>query len=314
MQTTTLTFPSHDGSSIVHATLWEPDDAARPDFRPRAIVQIVHGMQEHVGRYEGFAAFLVDRGFVVCGDDHVGHGRTGAGTGKLGHMSSHGGASVLVEDVHALRGIVSERYPGVAYAIFGHSMGSFVTRVYLTRHGEGVAAAVLCGTGQPPRVQSVGGAAFARAIATARGEEHVSALAHRLGEGGYGVQVGGSGLDWLATDPAVVRAFEADPLCGAPFTVGSYAVLASLVAVATDTRLARRVPRDLPMLFVSGEGDPVGSFGRGVRAAAGQYRRAGVRRVDVRLYPGVRHEILQEGASRGQVMEDVLDFLGECGL
>ena len=155
MQTTTLTYPSHDGTSTIRALVWEPDDAARPDLSPRAVVQLVHGMSEHVERYAPFAEFLVAHGFVVCANDHVGHGKTACSADDLGHMPLEAGEDALVEDVHALREKVHERYPGTRHVMFGHSMGSFVTRVYLTRHAEGLSAAILCGTGQQPRVQTV---------------------------------------------------------------------------------------------------------------------------------------------------------------
>ena len=315
MQTTTLTYPSHDGISTIRALVWEPDDAARPDFSPRAVVQLVHGMSEHVERYAPFAAYLVARGFVVCANDHVGHGESAASSQDLGHMPLEGGEDVLVEDVHALREKVCERYPGARHVMFGHSMGSFVTRVYLTRHGDGLAAAVLCGTGQQPRVQTVAGRVLTRLIAALRGERHVSRLVDSMGAGAYGraIKDARTSVDWIATDPDVVDEYIADPLCGQTFTVGAYATLASLVADATDARLARRVPRGLPLLFVAGAEDPVGECGRGVARAVDEYRNAGVRLVEMGIYPGARHEILNEPC-RETVWADVEGFLARQGV
>lgn len=316
MHTTTLTYASADGRSRSHAVLWEPDGAALPDFRPRAVVQLVHGMAEHVGRYEPFAEFLVNSGFVVCGEDHVGHGRTAPSPEDLGHMPLRGGRDVLLADVHQLRRTVTGHYPDAPYAIFGHSMGSFVTRAYLTREGDGVAAAVICGTGQQPRLLSAAGEVIPRLIAAVRGERHRSRFIDSLGAGGFARKVADARTadDWIAADRAVVDAFRADDLCGRMFTVGAYATLSSLVADATSARLARRVPKGLPMLFVAGEGDPVGDFGRGVRRAADEYRAAGVKDVELVLYPGARHEILNESSCRDQVMADVLDYLTRRGL
>ncbi|WP_337371191.1 alpha/beta fold hydrolase, partial [Parolsenella catena] len=258
MQTTTLTYPSHDGTSTIRALVWEPDDAARPDLSPRAVVQLVHGMSEHVERYAPFAEFLVAHGFVVCANDHVGHGKTACSADELGHMPLEAGEDVLVEDVHALREKVRERYPGTRHVMFGHSMGSFVTRVYLTRHAEGLSAAILCGTGQQPRTQTVAGRVLTRLLAALHGERHRSRLIDSMGAGAYGraTKDARTSVDWIATDPDVVDEYIADPLCGQTFTVGAYGVLASLVADATDARLARRVPRDLPLLFSAGAEDP----------------------------------------------------------
>lgn len=314
MQTTTISYPSHDNASTIRALIWEPDDAARPDFTPRAVVQIVHGMSEHVERYAPFAEFLVGRGFVVCANDHVGHGKT-AGERDLGHMPLANGADVLVEDVHALREKVCERYPHARHVMFGHSMGSFVTRVYLTRHADGLSAAILCGTGQQPRIQTVAGRVITRLIAQIRGERHVSRFVDSLGAGAYGraIKDARTDVDWISSDPDVVDEYIADPLCGQPFTVGAYATLASLVADATDARLARRVPKDLPLLFVAGAEDPVGDCGRGVARAVDEYRNAGVRLVEMGIYPGARHEILNEPCHEA-VWHDVEEFLARQGI
>lgn len=314
MQTTTISYPSHDNASTIRALVWEPDDAARPDFSPRAVVQIVHGMSEHVERYAPFAEFLVGRGFVVCANDHVGHGKT-AGEHDLGHMPLANGADVLVEDVHALREKVCERYPHARHVMFGHSMGSFVTRVYLTRHADGLSAAILCGTGQQPRIQTVAGRVITRLIAQIRGERHVSRFVDSLGAGAYGraIKDARTDVDWISSDPDVVDEYIADPLCGQPFTVGAYATLASLVADATDARLARRVPKDLPLLFVAGAEDPVGDCGRGVARAVDEYRNAGVRLVEMGIYPGARHEILNEPCHEA-VWHDVEEFLARQGI
>lgn len=314
MQTTTISYPSHDNASTIRALVWEPDDAARPDFSPRAVVQIVHGMSEHVERYAPFAEFLVGRGFVVCANDHVGHGKT-AGERDLGHMPLANGVDVLVEDVHALREKVCERYPHARHVMFGHSMGSFVTRVYLTRHADGLSAAILCGTGQQPRIQTVAGRAITRLIAQIRGERHVSRFVDSLGAGAYGRAIKGArtDVDWISSDPDVVDEYIADPLCGQPFTVGAYATLASLVADATDARLARRVPKDLPLLFVAGAEDPVGDCGRGVARAVDEYRNAGVRLVEMGIYPGARHEILNDPCHEA-VWHDVEEFLARQGI
>lgn len=314
MQTTTISYPSHDNASTIRALVWEPDDAARPDFTSRAVVQIVHGMSEHVERYAPFAEFLVGRGFVVCANDHVGHGKT-AGERDLGHMPLANGADVLVEDVHALREKVCERYPHARHVMFGHSMGSFVTRVYLTRHADGLSAAILCGTGQQPRIQTVAGRVITRLIAQIRGERHVSRFVDSLGAGAYGraIKDARTDVDWISSDPDVVDEYIADPLCGQPFTVGAYATLASLVADATDARLARRVPKELPLLFVAGAEDPVGDCGRGVARAVDEYRNAGVRLVEMGIYPGARHEILNEPCHEA-VWHDVEEFLARQGI
>lgn len=311
MKTTTLTYPSRDGASTVRALLWEPDGGSVP----RGAVQIVHGMSEHVERYREFAESLCDEGYAVFANDHIGHGATASSAADLGHMPLGRGEDILIADVHRLRELAlgrlaSDDGDGVPYAVFGHSMGSFITRVYLTRHAFGVSAAVLCGTGHQPRALSGAGKALTRALGRSRGERYVSPLVDGLGVGAYSKAIPGARTesDWICTDPAVVDAYREDPLCGQAFTVGAYHTLSTLVSHATDARLAERIPKSLPLLFIAGDADPVGECGAGVHRAAEQYRSVGIERVDEVLYEGMRHEVLNEPGRDG-VYADVAAWL-----
>lgn len=313
MKTQRLGYASHDGASRIHALLWQPD---KQTAVPRGIVQIVHGMAEHIDRYEPFARYLVSQGFVVCANDHVGHGKSVKEEADLGHIPLEGGAEILIEDVHELRRLAASRFAStVPYVLFGHSMGSFVTRSYLTRHAEGLAAAVLCATGQQPRFLSRAGHAVSRLIASGKGERYRSAFVDSLGAGSFSKAIDGARteFDWISTDPAVVDEYIADPACGQMFSVGAYASLTSLTLEATDAARAGRVPSALPLLFVAGAQDPVGDCGRGVERAAAQYRSAGVASVDVKLYEGMRHEILNE-PDKERVYADVESWLKGKGI
>ena len=323
MDVTTLTYPSADGTSTVRALLWQPDAVAAGSQIPRGLVQLVHGMSEHVERYAGFAAFLCEHGFAVCANDHVGHGRTAPGGDDLGHMPLEAGEDVLLADVHTLRRTVLARLASqsgtrpedIPYIVFGHSMGSFITRVYLTRHALGIRVAIICGTGQQPRVLTGAGKVLTRLMAAVRGERFRSKLAHRMGAGSFAhaIKDAKTDVDWISTDPEVVAEYQRDPLCGQVFTVGAYHTLACVTADATSSKLAARIPHGLPILFVAGAEDPVGECGAGVHRAAEMYRAAGIEDVREILYPGMRHEILNEPC-RGQVHADVLAWLEERGL
>ena len=311
MRTETLTYPSADGRSTVRALVWAP--ASSGSAAPRGVVQLVHGMSEHAERYASFAETLCAAGYLVCANDHVGHGRTAAATCDLGHIPLAGGVDILLADVHALRSRVIGRLRAqgvsarIPYIFFGHSLGSFIVRVYLTQHAEGVSAAVVCGTGQQPPALARAGNAFCRVLARLRGEHFRSRLIHELVVGAYGRAIKGARTpyDWLSTDPAVVEAYRRDPLCGQMFTVGGYAAVTELAATSQQRSLARRIPRGLPLLFIAGSNDPVGDCGRGVRAAAKQYRDLGMVHVDEMIYQGMRHEVLNE-PGRAQVYRDVL--------
>lgn len=182
-------FLSHDGTSTIKGLVWEPE-RTRGSRRvaPRGVIQIVHGMVEHVGRYDEFARFLVEQGFVVCAADHIGHGKSVASADELGCLPVDG-KETLIEDVHELRKTVTARYSRqTPYIMFGHSMGSFVTRAYLARHGEDVAAAVICGTGQQPLVLSKAGNALARFLAKTKGADYRSKLLDGMGVGAFAKQ------------------------------------------------------------------------------------------------------------------------------
>ena len=308
-----LSYPSKDGSTTIRARLWEPPAAALPSSgSPRAIVQIVHGMCEHVGRYDAFARFLAEHGILACGEDHIGHGVSAQDAADLGHLPPREGKDVLVADVCALRRIMQRRCgEEVPYFLFGHSMGSFIVRAYLTRPCvRGLSGAILCGTAQQPRIASAAGNLLARAIGRLRGARYRSALIDGMGAGAYGKRIADARtpFDWLSTDPAVVDAYRADERCGFMFTVGGYAALTDLTGEIADPVRVARVPHDLPLLFVSGAQDPVGDNGKGAHAAAEALRRAGVDRVDEILYPGMRHEILNE-PDGSQVRADILAWL-----
>ncbi len=287
-----VTFPSADGASTIHARFWMP--AGPEGSSPHAVVQIVHGMSEHVRRYDDFARFLAGRGFAVCGDDHIGHGAS-APPHKRGCMPAKGGNEVLIADEHTLRGIAQKRFPQAPYVFFGHSMGSFITRCYIARHGEGLAAAVVCGTGTVPVPTSRAGNLLARAVCAARGEDHRSALIDSMGAGAYSKAVPGpTGMEWLSHNADNVQAYLSDDECGFMFSVGGYAALTALTAEACSRACAAAVPHDLPLLYIAGDGDPVGNMGKGVRAAAKLARDAGSVDVTCTIYDNMRHEILNE--------------------
>ena len=144
-----ISFPSADGRSTITGHLWLPATQAR------GIVQLVHGMCEHIERYDEFARFLAQHGFAVCGHNHIGHGGSCPDPALYGHMPVEGGLEVLIADVHSMRQLASrELGPGLPYFIFAHSMGSFVTRCYLAQHAAGLSGVVLCGTGNLPRILS----------------------------------------------------------------------------------------------------------------------------------------------------------------
>ena len=314
IQALPLAFPSADGASTVRGVLWQ-DDAVAAGAQPRAVVQLIHGMAEHIDRYEGFARFLVSCGFAVCGHDHIGHGATAGVPERLGLMPAKGGVDVLVADAHHLREAVGARFvPEVPYFMFGHSMGSLVLRCYLPLHGEGLAGAIICGTPMPPRAVSKAGNLLARALVALRGPEARSELLHSLADGAYSRAIPNARtpFDWLSRDPAVVDAFAADERAGFMFSAGAYATLTEAAFRAAAPAAFDGVPKALPVLVMAGDKDPVGDDGRAPTRVARRLEAAGVADVTLTLYGGMRHEVLNE-VGRQEVYDDVLSWLSAKG-
>lgn len=312
--TVPIDFISHDGKTRVNAKLWTStawgSDSSKSLDTPKGVIQIVHGMAEHIDRYDHYARYLVGQGFVVCAEDHIGHGRSAATEQDLGHMPLADGMDILVGDVHTLHCMMRTRFPDIPYILYGHSMGSLISRVYITRYGTELSACVLAGTAHGPIFMSRVGEVLAHLIASVKGDAYRSKFLDSVGVGSYGKKISGARtpLDWLSNDPAVVDDYIADPLSGQMFSVGAYGTLLGLVHAVTSPQWAQAVPKDLPVLFIAGDQDPVGAMGRGVQAAAKMLQDAGVRDVQVKIYPGLRHELHNE-AEREQIYDYVVQWI-----
>ena len=266
-----------------------------PEGEPRAVLQIVHGMCEYFGRYEDYAKSLAEAGILVVGHDHLGHGNTAPTPDDLGFTAKGGGADFLVEDVFALTEKVKEDYPDAPVILFGHSMGSFIAREVLARHGDAYRAAIICGTGGP-EAPAGAGKAMAKTIMTFCGERHRSKMLKNIAFTGYYkmIEKGEPVNAWLTHDKAVVDKYNSDPFCAYIFTVRAYHDLFTLVAWANAKDWAGKLPKDLPVLVTAGEEDPVGAFGKGPRTVADRMTDAGMKNVTLKMFPGMRHEILNE--------------------
>lgn len=304
-QSQEFTYPSSDGVHTVHALQWLPQGA------PRGVVQLVHGVAEYVGRYNHVAEFLTKQGFLVCGEDHLGHGKT-AEDGVYGYFGPKDGWEHVVQDIRHLRELQGERYPGLPYVMLGHSMGSFLTRTYLIRWPGTVDGAVLSGTGQEPAPMVALGKALASVLCALRGGEYVSNLVNALSLGAYNKKFkpNRTPADWISRDTAVVDAYIHDPLCTFMPTVGMFRdMMGGLQFIGNQENLTR-MDKTTPVYFFSGDQDPVGAMGEGVNKVAAMFRAAGCQDVTVKLYPQGRHEMFNE-LNRQEVLEDLLAWLEE---
>ena len=285
-----FTYPSKDGRTQIHGIEWIPEGDVR------GVVQIAHGMVEFVGRYDRFARVLAEHGFYVTGNDHLGHGKSVTGESELGYFAKQNGNLCVIADMHHLREKTVRTYPDVPYFLFGHSMGSFQVRKYIEMHGEGLAGAVIMGTGYQPKQTLNAGILLTNILAKTKGDHHRSNLVNNMALGSYNksFEPARTPADWLTRDEAIVDAYVAEPLCQFIFTVNGYNNLFRGMRYAQEPQNLAKIPKDLPVLVVSGAKDPVGNFGKGPEQVAQSYRETGIRDVTCKLYPEDRHELLNE--------------------
>ncbi len=302
-----FTFPSSDGVHQVAGTWWLPEAGT-----PKAVVQLVHGISEYIGRYAPFARYLTEQGYAVVGHDHLGHGRTARGPEEYGWFADRNGWDYILRDTRALRLLAGKAYPGLPYFILGHSMGSFVTRNYLLRWPGTVDGAILSGTGQESAAAIAAGRAVSALVARTCGSKSLSKLVAVLSIGTYNRQFkpNRTNADWICRDEAVVDAYLADPLCHFLPTAGMFHDMMTGLQTLVRPEQLRRMDPDTPVYFFAGDRDPVGACGAGVQKVAGLFRQYGVKDVTVKLYPAGRHEMLNE-TNKQEVFADTLAWLEE---
>ena len=290
-------------------------------------MQIVHGIAEFIERYDDFANYLTSQGFVVVAEDHMGHGQSINGDGVQGYF--HGGWFNAVADTYQLLRDTRNEYPNLPYILFGHSMGSFMARTILCKYPDsgisasrilhpqeilfsGISAAIICGSGWQPAFALP---ALARVIELWNrklGEKTPNQKLNDMIFGSYNSKVEHRRTthDWLTRDNAIVDAYIAHPLCG---FVPSGGLLRDMMVgmryIEQPENLAA-MKKDLPVFYIAGAADPVGSYGKGIHQAVNAFRKAGMERVDMKLYPLCRHEILNE-INREEVYGDVVKWIAE---
>lgn len=297
-------FPSSDGEHPCAGYLWQPQGEIR------GVVQIVHGIAEHMGRYDHFARYLNAHGYVVCGEDHLGHGKTGEAAGQFGFFARRNGWTLATANVRAFRQLMGEKFPGVPYILLGHSMGSFLTRTYLCRYPGTVDGAILSGTGQESPLLVATGRLVSTVLGWIHGPTWVSQLVHQQALGAYNRQFrpNRTTADWISRDEQVVDTYLQDSFCTFTPTVGLYRdMLGGLQYISSEKALSHMDP-NTPIYLFSGDQDPVGANGAGVRRVYGYFKDHGTRDLELKLYPGARHETLNE-TNRMEVYADVLDWL-----
>lgn len=299
-----FTFPSADGKTAIRVRRWAPEGPVK------GFVQIAHGIGEHVERYDGFMTFLAEHGYVAAANDHLGHGYSISASEELGYFAQEEGWMTVVRDMHTLQGLLTQEDPTLPAFLFGHSMGSFLARTYLYTYPTELTGAILCGTGHMSRAVTGFGERLCALTCRLRGDHYRSRMLAGMTFMGYnrGIHPVVSGYEWLSRDSAVVDAYLADPLCGQVPTAALLRDMLEGIRGITDLTNCLEMRKTLPVLFIAGERDPVGEFGKGVKRAVKAFETVGMEDVTLKLYPGCRHELLNE-LNRQEVMEDVLSWM-----
>lgn len=305
MKKHTFGFLSADKGTKIHAVRWEPEEG-----EIKGILQISHGMIEYVERYEAFAEFMTKQGFIVVGNDHLGHGESVASPEFWGYFAPEHGSDIVVEDLNQLRTMIQEEYPGVPYFMLGHSMGSFLLRKYLSKYGAGLHGAVIMGTGTQPDIVVKFAKAVCRFQARFRGWNHRSKLVENLAFSGYNKRFLSENLEnaWLTKDKDIVNTYNNEPKCTFKFTLNGYYNLFDTIHYINQSENIQRIPKNLPLFLIAGEEDPVGNYGAGVKSAYETYEKAGIEDITWKLYPSDRHEILNE-LDKEKIYEDIYGWI-----
>ncbi len=298
---------SRDGKTQIHAIKWIPKGEIR------GILQICHGMVEYIERYDEFASYMCEQGYCVIGHDHLGHGKSINTEADYGYFPEQDGNRFVIGDVQQLRVMTEKEHANLPYLMLGHSMGSFLLRQYLTMYGEGLAGAVIMGTGYQPMAVLVAGQQLCRITAFFKGWRYRSKFVDNLSFGGFNkrFEPGETARDWVTSDRKLCRKYVEDPLCMFRFTLGGYYQMFEGMKVLARKESIERIPKDLPILFTAGMDDPVGAFGKNVKKVYKKYKDAGIEKTAIKLYAGSRHEILNE-TNREQVYEDLYSWCERC--
>lgn len=285
---------------------------AMPAQTPRAIVQLVHGMCEYKERYIPFMQFLTEQGYVVVIHDHRGHGQSVKSADDLGYFYE-GGYKAAIDDAHAVTELIKARYPSLPLYLFGHSMGSMIVRSYAKRYDHELAGLIVCGCPSYNVGSSIGQRVAARA-AKQHGDHYRSAKIQQLAFGNYNRRFANpqSPNAWVCSDTAVVARYDADPLCNFIFTANGFYNLFGVMQDAYSRDGWQMAHPQMPVWFISGADDPCLISPRKFAAAIENMRKVGYTDVTARLYPDMRHEILNE-TEKQTVWDDIAAKLREWG-
>lgn len=281
--------------------------ASFPTETPKGIVQIVHGMCEHKERYYPFMEYLTRKGFVVIIHDHRGHGASVKSPDHLGYMYEAGWMG-LVEDVKVVNDYIRKRYPFLTLTLLGHSMGSMVVRSFVKRYPELVDRLIVCGSPSRNPMAKMG-RTIATLISKFKGEFYRPMIMQNMSFGAYNkpFKKEGWASAWVCSDPDILKEYHADPLCQFVFTCNGWINLMNLMIDCYDTDGWKVTNSSMNILFISGKDDPCRGSDAAFKDAVSRMKKVGYTNVTSKVYPQMRHEILNE-TDKAFVWDDVMRF------
>lgn len=302
MKTKEFSFKSATGVCRIHGCEFLPEGEVR------AVVIIHHGMAEHINRYADYVKHLTDMGYAVFMHDMANHGKSNQKTELLGYFGENDGYKNLVKDLKTVYDLAKKEFPDKKIIMFGHSMGSFIVRCFDCAYPGASDASVYMGTGGSNPAAGMG-KAISNLIASIKGSTYKSKMLDKMTFGSFNKKTDKkTSFDWLTRDSAIVQKYIDDDYCGFLFTVKGMNDLVNLNVWANSAECYNTVKKDLPILLVSGADDPVGAYSKGINEVADKMKASGHTNVTVKLFPGCRHEVLNE-TNRQEVYEGIDAFL-----
>ena len=295
---------SADGKTQIHAVEWIPDE------KPKAILQIAHGFTEYILRYEQFAEYLVKKGIMVVGNDHLGHGKSIAKDSEPMYFGPTGSWKWAVEDMYTCTKMIKEKYPEIPYYMLGFSLGSFLLRTYLIEYPGIADAAIIMGTGETPPVQIALAKFIANKEAKKVGENHTSPMIKKLTFDTYNkfFAPNRTDYDWLCSDNEGLDEYIADQMRGGNLSAGLFREMLSGMKFTSEIKNLKKMNLNTTILFISGDEEPVGEKGKGVIKAYHKFQDIGMKDVEIKLYPKLRHDILHEKCKK-EIYEYVYNWI-----
>lgn len=299
-------YPSSDGKTRIHAVEWSPDES------PKAILQIAHGVTEYILRYEEFAEYLTNKGILVVGNDHIGHGSSIAENAKPMYFGPEGSFKYAVDDVNTLYKTTREKHENIPYIILGFSLGSFIIRRFLIDYPDTVDGAILVGTGQIAPIKIKIAKFIAKSEVKKHGEDNPTPMIKSLSFDNYNklFKPNRTDYDWLCLSKTSLDKYIKDKNRGKELSAGLFREMLSGMEYTGKIDNMKKMNKDIPVLFLSGEMDPVGEKGKSVKKAYSDFKKVGIEDVDMKLYKDLRHDILHED-NCVEIYNDIYNFIKE---